>query len=67
MGSSEVVKDAYYLHPLLQIDEMFKQNKDKLFEGVNTEALLLATEYRRLANSYLSARTRNDFVGFSYT
>jgi len=65
INSSNVVKDAYYLHPLLQDDEMFNKNKSKSFDGVDYEALILSVEYRRVANSYLSTMDINDFVGFS--
>jgi hypothetical protein len=65
IGVSDTVKDAYYLHPLLQSDEMFNLNKGNSFNGVNAESLILATEYRRVANSYLSNMDVDDFVGFS--
>jgi hypothetical protein len=65
INSSDVVKNAYYLHPLLQSDEMFNKNKGNSFEGVGYEPLILAVEYRRVANSYLSTMDISDFVGFS--
>lgn len=65
IGSSDVTKDAYYLHPLLQSDQMLVKNKGINFKDINTETLILAMEYRRVANSYLSTMNINDFVGFS--
>lgn len=65
IGASDIVKDAYYLHPLLQSDEGFNKNKSYDFTGINTESVILAMEYRRVANSYLSTNNIEDFVGFS--
>jgi hypothetical protein len=53
------------LHPILQSDEAFNQNKSFDFSGVNTESIILTMEYRRTANSYLSNNSISDFVGFS--
>lgn len=65
IGTSDIVKDAYYLHPLLQSDEEFNKNRTLSFTGIDTESLILAVEYRRVANSYLSTMNVSDFVGFS--
>jgi hypothetical protein len=65
LGSSDVVKDAYCLHPVLQSDESFVENKSFNFGDVDTESIILAMEYRRVANSYLSKDNIEDFVGFS--
>ena len=65
MGCSQIVKDAYCLHPILQSDDQFLKNKSSNFEGIPTESLILAMEYRRVANSYLSRNKIEDFVGFS--
>ena len=65
IGASEIVKDAYYIHPILQSDEAFNENKSLNFEGIPTEAIILSMEYRRVANSYLSNKKVDDFVGFS--
>lgn len=64
IGATDIVKDAYYLHPLLQSDEEFNKNKSLDFNNINTESLILATEYRRVANSYLSNIDISNFVGF---
>jgi hypothetical protein len=42
-------------------------NKSLNFEGISTEAIILAMEYRRVANSFLSHGKPDDFVGFSCT
>jgi hypothetical protein len=65
IGATEIVKDAYYLHPLLQSDEMFNIHKGDCFDGINTQSVILSMEYRRVANSYLSTMNVGDFVGFS--
>lgn len=65
IGASDIVKDAYCLHPLLQSDEDFNKNKSMDFSGVPIEAIILTVEYRRVANSYLSTMDIKDFVGFT--
>ena len=57
--------DAYCLHPILQSDDAFNQNYTLDFTGIPTSSLLLAMEYRRVANSYLSKNKIEDFVGFT--
>ena len=65
IGATNITIDAYCLHPILQSDEAFNENHTMNFEGIPTEALLLAMEYRRVANSYLSKNKIEDFVGFT--
>jgi hypothetical protein len=65
IGASDIVKDAYCLHPLLQSDEDFNKNKTMDFSGIPSEVIILAVEYRRVANSYLSTMSMDDFVGFT--
>lgn len=64
LGASNITKNAYYLHPILQSDEEFVKNKSMDFDGINPESLILAMEYRRVANSYLSHMHQDEFVGF---
>lgn len=65
------VKDAYYLHPLLQDDAEFLRNYNgtSLFRkgnfDINPLSLTLAMEYRHIANSYLSTGSPEDFYGFT--
>lgn len=65
IGADTITIDAYCLHPILQSDEAFNQNYKMDFKKVSTESLLLAMEYRRVANSYLSKDKIEDFVGFT--
>jgi hypothetical protein len=65
IGADEETIDAYCLHPILQSDESFNQNYTMIFEGISASSLLLAMEYRRVANSYLSKDKIEDFVGFT--
>jgi len=65
LGASYNTKEAFCLHPILQMDKDFNENKDMDFSGIETEAIILAMEYRRTANSYLSKSHPSKFVGFS--
>lgn len=65
INASDIAKQAYSLHPILQGDEDFNQNRKLAFKNIPIEALLLAVEYRRVANSYLSKGSIDDFVGFT--
>ena len=65
INSTDLVKDAYCLHPILQSDEMFNSNIKYDFGGIDTSVIILTMEYRRVANSYLSKNKLEDFVGFS--
>jgi hypothetical protein len=65
IGAEQDIMDAYCLHPILQSDESFNQNYTMDFSGIPTSTLLLAMEYRRVANSYLSKNKIEDFVGFT--
>ncbi len=50
---------AYCLHPLLQSDEALLENFLKL-EKLDNEVIILAMEYRSVANEYLSLRIISD-------
>ena len=65
IGATDIVKDAYCLHPILQSDEDFNNNLKMDYKGIDIESILLAIEYRRVANSYLSTMTMDSFVGFT--
>jgi hypothetical protein len=65
IGADSDTIDAYCLHPILQSDEEFNKNFTGDFTGVSTSAIILAVEYRRVANSYLSTGKIEDFVGFT--
>lgn len=55
IGASETAKKAYMLHPIIQSDEALKQNYDQLKE-FDTKTIIALTEYRSVANEYLSSR-----------
>lgn len=65
LGADQVTKDAYCLHPLLQSDEALLKSDLINFTDVPVKAIILAMEYRRVANSYLSKNQVSEFVGFS--
>lgn|ERR1044072_4902733 len=60
-----VTKAAYCLHPMLQSDKDFLENKINSIPSSLIDAAILAMEYRRVANSYLSKDKITDFIGFS--
>ncbi|MBP6538787.1 MAG: hypothetical protein KA234_00520 [Saprospiraceae bacterium] len=64
LESSEDTIDAYCIHPILQSDDAFIDNLSFDFSGVTSKSIILAMEYRRVANSYLSKNSLEDFVGF---
>ena len=55
-GASEVAKRAYCLHPLLQNDADLEANYLLVSRVAAPQAILLAMEYRNIANAYLSQR-----------
>lgn len=59
IGASVEAKKAYYLHPMLQSDEALVENLGKMGD-VNYKVLILAMEYRKTANAYLSHRHVED-------
>ena len=65
IGSNSITKAAYCLHPLLQSDEDFVSHKAGKIPSELVDAAILAMEYRRVANSYLSKNKKEVFVGFS--
>jgi hypothetical protein len=65
IGADQNTIDAYCIHPILQSDEAFNSNYTMDFRGIPTSSLLLAMEYRRVANSYLSKDKIENFVGFT--
>lgn len=65
IGADDITKAAYCLHPILQSDVDFINNKGLDFGNIPTEVIILVMEYRRCANSYLSHDNSWDFVGFT--
>lgn len=62
LGANDIVKDAYYLHPLFQSDESFNENKNISLDGISPESIILSIEYRRIANSYLSTMDPKNLI-----
>lgn len=62
LGASDIVKDAYYLHPLFQSDKAFNEKKNISLDGISSESIILSIEYRRIANSYLSTMNPKDQI-----
>lgn len=55
IGASEAAMRAYCLHPLFQMDDDLKRNAD-FARNQDPYVLMLAMEYRSVANEYLSHR-----------
>jgi len=53
LGSSEYVKEAYCLHPLLQEDCSFVSMGYRDIKMLDSYVVFLAMEYRAIANNYL--------------
>ena len=51
---------AYCLHPILQSDEALRDNYATLPATLDPQVVLLALEYRNIANQYLSRRQVKD-------
>lgn len=60
-------KEAYCLHPLFQNDEDLRSNMYEDLSGISTASIILAMEYRWIANSYLSTGKPEDLVPFTST
>jgi len=63
--ASRAAMKAYCLHPLCQSDESLDKFIHLNLIKISTSAIILAMEYRRVANSYLSTGKKEDFVGFT--
>ena len=55
--ATEAAKAAYCIHPLVQSDDFLVKHLDLDWTAIEAKVLLLAMEYRAVANSYLSTRT----------
>lgn len=54
IGAAPRAMRAYCLHPLMQDDELIKDNFDKLCKRLDTDVVALSVEYRSKANAWLS-------------
>lgn len=64
-GANGLAQRAFCLHPLIQNDKDLETNWMEVATNANRHALLLAMEYRNIANQYLSHReivTLNDIT-----
>lgn len=57
IGASNPAKAAFCIHPILQADADLVENFDKARSLISGDVLMLAMEYRSVANEYLSQRT----------
>ena len=55
INASETAKKAYCLHPLIQSDEALSENY-ALLSDIDVQVVIALTEYRSVANEYLSKR-----------
>lgn len=61
LGATIAARKAFFLHPLVQSDEDLRVNLYSISEAkVDPYALILAMEYRNIANQYLSHRKISD-------
>jgi hypothetical protein len=60
IGSTDAAMRAFCLHPLLQNDQDLVQNYVDVVNAANARPVLLAMEYRRVANAYLLDRVHSD-------
>ncbi len=57
INASTQAKAAFAIHPIIQADEDLLANFDKVYRTISGDILMLAMEYRSVANEYLSKRT----------
>lgn len=55
IGASDLAKRGYCLHPLFQENSALVESIEKLPTGIDMRAIVLAMEYRWVANNYLSS------------
>jgi hypothetical protein len=58
IGSSDVAKRAYSLHPIIQDDKSLVENQH-LLKNIDSDVIIASIEYRSVANEYLSKRDIN--------
>lgn len=60
ISATDLAKRAFCLHPLLQSDEDLKQNYIYVSNVCSASVVMLAMEYRNIANAYLSDKITTD-------
>lgn len=63
LGESQRAKDAFCIHPMLQHDRDLSANWKEVADACDSETIMLAMEYRSVANEFLSDKV----VGADYT
>lgn len=56
IGASETAKKAYCIHPLVQGDEDLRTNYGLVSSSCHPSVVMLAMEYRNIANAFLSEK-----------
>lgn len=56
IGATEYAKQAFCIHPLLQADNDLRDNFNAVAFAVSPAVVMLAMEYRSVANEYLSMK-----------
>jgi hypothetical protein len=54
LGESQRAKDAFCIHPMLQHDKDLSANWKEVVDSCDSETIMLAMEYRSVANDFLS-------------
>jgi hypothetical protein len=60
IGATDQAKRAFCLHPIVQTDEDLKANYPMVASTCNAWVVMLAIEYRSVANEYLSDKVDTD-------
>lgn len=61
VGADDATIDAFCLHPIIQGDPDFENNREYFFGlPFSNKVISLTVEYRNIANQYLSKRTISD-------
>lgn len=60
LNASDMVKSAWCIHPIIQSDnDLIRELNRKMLHTADSSAILLAVEYRNIANSFLSRHVGN--------
>lgn len=54
LGENQRTKDAFCIHPMLQADKDLSANWKEVVDSCDSETIMLAMEYRSVANDFLS-------------
>lgn len=63
LGADSLVKDAFCLHPLFQdSEELVNTINDSDYNLIDVKSIILAMEYRHVANSFLSGKKKENML-----